>query len=122
MAKPTPAPATKGPLAILQAYIAPLSHESGGLVTAEIAGLPALEKQDLAASFYLVGPVIHFRYLLFSIQYPSESNFPLSLYAEIIADKPIAIADADALEKELRQIFAHPKTRQIVDAIVARSQ
>ena len=111
-----------GPIRLLKEQAALLPDLTDGLVTAEVRGADDSGGMTYVDDFYLFGPQIRYRHLLFSIQYPITSGYPATIYSGILGDDSIAIDNEEALKKALVQLFNHEKTRQVIGAIIARSK
>lgn len=113
---------SSGLIKILKEQAALLSDLTEGLVTAEVRGADDSGGTTYVDDFYLFGPQIRYRHLLFSIQYPIRSHYPATLYSGILGDDSIHIENEEGLQKALRQLFNNEKTRQVISAIIARSK
>lgn len=110
-----------GPAALLREQAALLADETRGLVTAEVRGDQDPRSGLFAANFYLVGPKINFRYLLFTLSFPREF-YPASLAFEPWTPAQIQVADETELKSQLQKIFADESTRRVIGVIKARSK
>ena len=111
-----------GPAALLNEQAALLSQKTGGIVKAELRGEQDPQSGDLIDNFYLFAPKLKYRYLLFSIAHPLTS-YPARLRFEpLFGRDQTTVNDSAELADVLGQIFAHEQTRQIIGAILARSQ
>ncbi len=107
---------------LLKEQAALLSELTDDLVTAEVRGADDSGGATYVDDFYLFGPQIRYRHLLFSIQYPIELGYPAMLYSGILGDQTLQIKNEESLRKALCQLFNNDKTRQIIGAIIARSK
>ena len=111
----------KVPTSILKEQAALLAQKTRGLVVAEVRGEADPRDGKFVDNFYLVGPNVSYRYLLFTIRYPIEL-YPVELFFEPWNETGLPMYNEQDLIDNLKQLFAHQKTGQIIQAIIARSK
>ena len=113
-----------GPATLLKSQAALLSDKTKGLVTAEVRGGQDSSNGKFVDSFYLVGPTINYQYLLFSLFYPIEFYPAMLIAQEGVRDIDVSkTVNNDAeLTEEISKIFGSEKTKNVINAIIARSK
>lgn len=115
-----------GPITLLKSQATILSDKTSGLVTVDIQRGQARETNRFVDNFYLFGPKINYRYLLFSVWHPIEF-YPAEIrsYVEVIHDdreRAVSVTNDDELTQEVKRIFGAERTREVIGAIITRSK
>lgn len=116
--------AERVPVTLLKEQAALLAQLTKGLVEAEVRSGQDPETGEFVDDFYLVGPIINYQYLLFSLTY-SDEFYPARFTSKSERkgqEHSVLVDDDDDLEKHVAQTLNHQKTRQVIGAIIARSK
>ena len=109
-----------GPAVILKEQAALLGEKTKNLVKAEVKSYRGRAKDEFIEHFFLVGPIIDYRFQLFSVNYPLEFYPAAIFFSEWQNGRQVD--DEIALTQQLMEIFSHRKTVAIINAIIARSK
>lgn len=124
-----PAIDTVTPVTILRKQAALLEKKTNGLVVAEVRSgidynsnvsvVSGGKEVPLLHSFYLIAPALeNYRYQLFRLKQS------IDLYPIEVKDSPsgdIVVNDEPQLNEALKTIFAHEKTQQVIQSLIAQS-
>lgn len=127
----------EGPVVVLKEQAALLGQTTKNLVEAQVESDSEDNSGLFVDRFVIYSAVINYRYELFSVRYPFEfypatiwwDGYPNTAYIEVEDgdyETPIEqsriVNSRREIEEELKNIFAHPKTIRIIQAIMARSR
>jgi len=134
------------PVAILREQAAVLGNKTKNLVLGEVTPAVGETSEKFLYAFFIVGPVLGgYRYRLLTIRYPVEM-YPVEIFLEpeilthVRAELAVQVSDNALLqllgdltspalsaksEEEfkavLKAVFDSPKTRRVIEAIIAQS-
>ncbi|BCM89402.1 hypothetical protein IAD21_01248 [Abditibacteriota bacterium] len=107
-----------GPAAILREQASQLGQQTKNLVKAYVSGVR--QEEDFVDYFVIEGPIINYRYHLFTASYPIDF-YPATINSDSSGTTYFAQNEEEFVEC-LQTIFSSPKTIKIIQAIIIRSK
>lgn len=121
----------EGPTSLLREQAELLGQKTQNLVKAEVQTVPDMAgKGKFIDGFSIISPSLNYEYRLFQVNYPVEfypamvvwEGFDSSADCHVGSTPACQVNTRTDLENALHEIFSHPKTIQIVHALMSRSR
>jgi len=108
------------PVTILREQALLLGEKTKNVVEAEV--ISGGNNIEFTHSFILVAPALeNYKYRLFTVRHPVEL-YPLWINFDSWNEEPSEVDSEEEFVKELKVIFAHKRTKDIIQALIAQSQ
>ena len=121
----------EGPTSLLREQAALLGKKTKYLVEAQVQTVADINSRgNFIDGFNIVSPSLNYEYRLFEVNYPLESYPALVIWEGFGASADSSVGNTparhvnskEALEGVLQEIFSHPKTMQVIQALISRSR